>query len=217
MTKAIRIASVLLTAGLVVLPAMAQSKHDFLTPDEADQVREVQEPNQRLALYIEFATQRVGQLDQLFAKEKAGRSAFIHDLLDEYTRIIDAIDIVADDALQRKVAIDTGMAATIKSERELLTRLQKFEQAAPADLARYQFVLQDAIETTSDSIELSGKNLGQRAADVAAKAQRQKAEQDAALTPEEAKEKQDQDKKNAPPKKPTLRRPTDRPPDSPAK
>jgi hypothetical protein len=198
--------------GLVLIAgvALAQTpQRDFLTADEADQVRESQEPNMRLKLYIHFARQRLDLLQQLLSKEKAGRSALVHDILEDYTHIIEAIDTVADDALKRKLVITEGMAAVAAGEKEMLTALQKIEDSPPKDLARYDFVLKNAIETTSDSAELSAEDLNARATEVTAKEEKEKKSMDALKAGPEGEDKKtasNAENKNAPGKRkpPTL-------------
>lgn len=196
----------------VALPLLAE--RDFLTADEADQVRLAQEPNERLQLYVHFARQRVDLLEKLFASKKPGRSALIHDLLDDYAKIVEAIDTVADDALQRKAQVNEGVTAVAAAEKVLLPSLQKFQALAPPDMARYEFSLKQAIQATSDSLELAEQDIRDRAGDVQAKAEREKKELEANMQPKDREEKQTEEKKSATEQKrrkpPTLLKPGER-------
>jgi hypothetical protein len=198
-----------MAATLVAAPLFAQK--DFLNADEVDQIREAQEPNARLTLYVGFAKHRVELVRQLVAKEKAGRSILIHDQLEEYTRIIEAIDTVADDALRRKLDIAEGMKLVTGAEKQMLDTLQKVEESSPKDMERYEFVLKNAIDTTSDSVEMSQQDLAARSKDINARDEREKKEMES-LTPsdkqaqanEDEKKSDDDTKKQR--KAPTLRR-----------
>ena len=197
--------------------AFAQDR-DFLTADEADQVREIQEPNQRLTLYVHFARQRLSLIEQYLSKDKPGRSALIHDALEDYSHIIEAIDTVADDALKRKIAIDPGMKLVAGAEAEMLTTLQKLEDSSPKDMARYEFVLKNAIDTTSDSKDLSEEDLHTRAGELATQEKKEKQEKQALMgTKEKAAEaKKDAAAQNAEINKrkaPTLYKPGEKKPD----
>jgi hypothetical protein len=193
--------------------ALAQNR-DFLTADEVDQVREAQEPNARLKLYVEFAKERLSLLQQYLSKEKAGRSALIHDTLEDYTHIIEAIDTVSDDALERKVDLSLGMKEVTAGEGEMLAALQKIQSSAPKDLARYEFVLQNAIDTTSDSKDLSEEDLHQRAGELAAQDKKQAEEKQGLLGDKEKSDKEKQAAADKPKRKPpTLYKPGEKPPD----
>ena len=193
----------------LAVPAAGQ-RRDFLTADEVDQVRLAQEPNQRLALYAQFARQRVELVRQILGKEKAGRSVLVHDTLDDYTKIIEAIDTVADDALRRKLAVDEGLAAVAKAEKEMLELLKKIEDSRPKDLARYEFSLTQAIETTEDSLDLALLDVKERSAGVAEREARDRKERETMMQPKDLEEKRAAEKKTAETerkqKAPTLRR-----------
>jgi|SRR5450755_1474926 aromatic ring-cleaving dioxygenase len=201
----------LLWCALLAAPLAAQQQRDFLTVDEGDQIREAQDPSERLTLYLHFAKQRLSQVDHWLAKEKAGRSILIHDALDDYANIIDAIDSVADDALQRHVDIKLGLAAVATEESEMLSHLQQIQDTRPKDIARYDFVLKQSIDGTNDSLDLARQDPTVRAAAVAVRAAREKKEREDELSPterdakqaEEAKADRDKEKRKAP----TLLRP----------
>jgi hypothetical protein len=188
------------------LPAFAQ--RDFLTADEADQVRLAQDPNDRLKLYALFAKQRLAVVQHLLEKEKAGRASLIHDSLEDYNNIIDAIDVVADDALERKLDIDAGMKAVTGAEKEMLQILEKLAQSQPADLARYKFVLDQALETTRDSLDAAQEDLQKRSEEVAAKQEREKKQIETMMQPKDLEEKKATEKKAAEEGKPKPKPPT---------
>ncbi len=188
------------------LPAFAQ--RDFLTADEADQVRLAQDPNDRLKLYALFAKQRLAVVQHLLEIEKAGRASLIHDSLEDYNNIIDAIDVVADDALERKLDIDAGMKAVADAEKEMLQILDKLAQSQPADLARYKFVLDQAVETTRDSLDAAQDDLQKRSEEVAAKQEREKKQIETMMQPKDLEEKKATEKKAAEQEKDKRKPPT---------
>ena len=154
----------LLCCLLLAAPMAAQ--RDFLTADEIDQIREAQEPNLRLKLYADFAKLRVDLVRNLLGKEKPGRSILIHDSLDEYSKILDAIDTVADSAAEHKTDIHLGLAAVAATEKAILPMLKQIAENRPKDLERYDFALTQAIDTTSDSLDLAEEDLSKRAGEV---------------------------------------------------
>ena len=209
----------LLCCLLLAAPLAAQ--RDFLNADETDQIREAQEPNLRLSLYAKFAKERIDLMKNLLSKEKAGRSILVHDALEDYGKIVDAIDDVADDALARHLDVKAGLADVAAAERGMLPELQKIRSGHPKDLERYDFALKNAIETTSDSLDSAEQDLGKRIKDVEARQEKEKKERRASMTPAErsAQKNADQtaeDKKTAQQnqrKAPTLMRPGEKPPD----
>jgi hypothetical protein len=199
--------------ALVLLGAPVWAQRDFLTSDEADQLRLAQEPDERLRLYVLFARQRVDMLEQFFEKKQTGRSGMIHQTLEQYTAIIDAMDTVIDDMLRKNKEVKT-LETVSKAEKEMLAKLEKLAGDESPDAERWKFALEQAIDTTRDSAELAELDLKERKHNVEVKAADQKKQQQEMMTPERKAEmekeaaKTEQAAKDAPkPKKqPTLLR-----------
>jgi hypothetical protein len=202
-----------LCLGFCAASILLAQDRDFLTPNEVEQIREAQEPNERLLLYVHFARQRMDLLDQYLAKEKAGRSIFIHNTLEDYRRIIEAIDSVSDDALRHSLALDKGLVAVAAAEKEFLDKLNKIQESGPNDFERYKFVLEAAIDATSDSRELALEDSGKRGSELSASDAKEKKEREAMMPSKElADRKKDTQKEDQQKKKiPSLYRPGEKP------
>ena len=199
--------------GTCAVPVLAQ--RDFLTSDEVEKIREAQDPNARLQVYLLFAKQRLDQLQQQIAKDKKGRSLIVRQLLEDYSQIIDAIDTVSDDALKRKIDIAAGTAAVAAAETKFLQQLNKIEESQPHDLDMYEVSLKDAIGSTSDSMETAKQDPGKRSEVVAAKAEKEKQELESLTPKDRLKQQKTEDAKadDGKPKRkaPTLYRPGEKP------
>jgi len=114
--------------------------------------------------------------------------------------------------------LDIGMKEVATAEAEMLATLHKIEDSEPKDLSRFQFVLTNAIDTTSDSKELSEEDLHARAGELAAEQKKEKQDRKALATAEDKKAKNSpEDKpgviKATGQKPPTLYKPGEKPPD----
>jgi hypothetical protein len=170
---------------LAGIPAFADK--DFLTSDEVEKVREAQDPNDRLKLYVLFAKQRLNQLQRLLEKDKKGRSLLARELLEDYTTIIDTLDTVSDDALKHGADNSLGANAVRDAEHGFLTQLQAIKDRAPADLDMYKSALTEALAATSDSLDLSQEDPTSRAATLNDKDKKEKDEAESVIAAEDAK------------------------------
>jgi hypothetical protein len=180
-----RLISAILLVAAASAPAFAQ--RDFLTSSEIDQVREIQEPNARLKLYVLFARQRMDQFQQLMKKDRKGRSLEARQLLEDYANILDALSSVSDDALKRHVEISEGLKAVATAEQKFLAQLQKVDEAPPADLGLYDTAFREALAATSDGIEAAQGDTGARATELAEKEEKEKKETKGIIAAEDSK------------------------------
>lgn len=209
------VAAYLVSTGLVSTGSAQEyvGDRDFLTDYEIEIIREAQEPAKRLEAYLHIASLRIELVRQLMAKEESGRGAKIHRNLKEYGKVIEAIDAVVDEALLDEVDVSLAIEPLVLKENEFLIALRAQRELEPEDLWRYEFVLEDAIEITSDSIEISGESLGERRRELAAEEASEKAARGKTMTAsrsaevKKAKQAVQQEKETFDKKRPTLLKP----------
>ena len=154
---------------LLALPAAAR-KHDPLTEAEADQLREVaMEPYRRIKLMIKFTEARLVAIDQIRVDPKlaADRGKQIHDLLEDFTSLVDEIN---DNLVQyegRTLDKDMvkqyhkGLKELIEADERFDLRLRTLQSAAETDpITRkeapdFRFVLQDARDALKSNADMA--------------------------------------------------------------
>lgn len=154
---------------LVLTTAFAATrKRDPLTYAEAEQLREVAlEPHKRLLLLIKFTDARLTSLAELRAdpKQAEGRGKRIHDLLEDFTSILDEINDNLDQYEGRPLSKDDrkdfhkGLKAVIEAcsgwdlKLKALRSDIKTDAQTKQESADFRFVLQDAedaLKSTGD-------------------------------------------------------------------
>jgi len=154
---------------LLALPAAAR-KRDPLTEAEADQLREVaMEPYKRIKLMIKFTEARLVAIDQVRVDPKlaADRGKQIHDLLEDFTSIMDEINDNLDQYEARPLDKDAvkqyhkGLKELIEADERFDLRLRTLQSAAETDpITRkeapdFRFVLQDARDALKSNADMA--------------------------------------------------------------
>jgi hypothetical protein len=154
---------------LLALPAAAR-KRDPLTEAEADQLREVaMEPYKRIKLMIKFTEARLVAIDQVRVDPKlaADRGKQIHDLLEDFTSIMDEINDNLDQYEGRPLDKDAvkqyhkGLKELIEADERFDLRLRTLQSAAETDpITRkeapdFRFVLQDARDALKSNADMA--------------------------------------------------------------
>lgn len=161
-------------ALLLSMVAAAQRRRDPLTEPEADQIRDAaMEPGKRLKLYIKFAEVRLDSIEQLRSDPKAaqGRGKKIHDLLEDFTAIVDEINQNLDTYQGWQLSKDDrklyhqALKETIEAGDKFGAKLKVLKAATETnpqtqkESSDYQFVLQDAMDALKSSEDMAHEYL----------------------------------------------------------
>ncbi len=138
-------------------------KRDPLTEKEVDQMRESADwPDKRLELMVKFTRGRMAAIEQL---QNGGRNAKdrpmqIHDLLEDFTALLDEIEDNVDMYASHKADMRKGLTLLIEANSEWQLKLRRLkEQSPPEELEQYSFVLTNATDAVGDTADDTRKEL----------------------------------------------------------
>jgi hypothetical protein len=158
---------------MAAMPLAAQlTGREPLNEKEIDQLREVaQEPEKRLKLMVEYARARLATIDQLRGDPRfaADRGARVHDLLEDFTKLVDEMGDNIDDYVARKSDLRKALKLVIQGDTEFQLKLRTLKEQGPGagakpdtETADYNFALQNAAESVNLSLDDSRKLLAEQ-------------------------------------------------------
>lgn len=140
------------------IPATAQRRRDPLTQEEITKVRDTSwEPRLRLPLYVQFARDRLVKMEQVRNDPKTtDRAKQTHDLLDDFQLLYDELNDNIDTYVDRRDDIRKPLKIVIDADTEFQAKLRALKDEADvskAEAQKYEFVLNNAIETVDTSAD----------------------------------------------------------------
>jgi hypothetical protein len=148
-----------LLASLVLgAVAFAGRRHDPLTQDEIDQLREVaQEPEKRLPLLADFARLRLTEIEESRTPKKpdAENPKSLHDLLEDFLAVYDELDENVSMYEDRQADLRRALKAVIAADNEFHARLEGLQHNLTAEeRTECNFVMSSIVDAvTTGAIE----------------------------------------------------------------
>jgi hypothetical protein len=154
-----RISSTLLLIFLLYLCAPRVSaqtqKRDPLNEKEIDEMRESADwPDKRLEYMVKFTRARMTAIEQLQANGKTAkdRPMQIHDLLEDFTELLDEIGDNIEMYGSHNADMRKGLTLLVEANSEWQLQLRRLKQESPPEeLEQYSFALTNATEAVSDT------------------------------------------------------------------
>ena len=141
---------------LAFAPAFAQSRKDPLTEQQAEAVREAgDQPLERVKLFVGYVDDRAKDIHTINADPIAqNKTARIHNLLDEFTRL-------SDDLQDNMDQYDEQHADLRKVLKEIIAKTDEWAKVLtePKPSAQYDFVRKTAIDSNQSAHETAVKML----------------------------------------------------------
>lgn len=165
-----KIATKIIFLLLLLSVAAAARRRDPLTEAEADQLREAaMDPYNRIKLMVKFTEARLTSIEQLRLdpKQAADRGKQIHDLLEDFTSLMDEINDNLDQYEGRPLDKDSvkqyhkGLKELIEADGRFDIKLRNLKSASETDPVTkkeapdFRFVLLDAMDSLKSNADMA--------------------------------------------------------------
>ncbi|HXE75586.1 MAG TPA: hypothetical protein VNN18_08130 [Candidatus Xenobia bacterium] len=149
--------------ALLAAPALAEPQQpDYLSKEEVEQAREIQEPNKRIELFLKFADTRLAAFEKALQPtpgEEPPRPYQLKDLLNDFIRAVDDTTDKTQQPLERGgVELKKGRDKINVKGREFLARLQAIQNTEAGASEDLRFDLEDAVDAVNELLALA-KNI----------------------------------------------------------
>ncbi|MBI2819710.1 MAG: hypothetical protein HYX73_07005 [Acidobacteria bacterium] len=141
---------VLVCSPGAVLPAHTQD--DYLTEGEISAVRDAQEPDKRMILWMDLAQRRLDAVKQAVATLKPESGRAIQESLDEYIHIMEALESTILDARDRRVPLSKGLKDVEERGNLYLNYLRTLNSEAIPGWKDFEYTLEEAMDMTKDQL-----------------------------------------------------------------
>ena len=158
-----------LTSALLLVfsitAAWGAEKGDFLTEEEADQLRDAQDPSQRIEKYLAFSQVRLERFDDYRNRPlnpDYDVPGYLETQLDQYIRITDTLKEWIEDQFDRHNDMRAGLKRVLEMGPHQLEQLRHIEQSSDPYAAGYRKSLSDAIDDFTDALDGASKALSEQ-------------------------------------------------------
>jgi hypothetical protein len=159
---------------LAMAPLFAQSRKDPLTEQQQEAVREAgDQPLERVKLFVGYVDDRAKDIHSINADPIAqNKTARIHNLLDEFTRL-------CDDLQDNMDQYDEQHADLRKVLKDIITKTDEWGKVLeePKPSTQYDFIRKTAIESNQSAHEAAVKMLADEEKYIAEKKKEEKERQ----------------------------------------
>jgi hypothetical protein len=148
---------IFLVIGWAAAGPLARAQEDYLEDDEVSALRDAQDPDKRMILWMDIAQRRIDKIKGLAAPAKQDAGRVVQKTLGEYVHIMEDLDDTIADARERRVPLSKGFKDVRTRGNLFLNTLKSFDSEKLPGWKDFHYTLDEAMQMTSDEMAEAAK------------------------------------------------------------